>query len=233
VPADGFSRPTTRDEPPDETRGQSRPVAPDTSAFEAALAAIKAAHTSEAAALRERAGAAELSRVATQVIEDKAIAQLAEATVRVDRAEEAAANAQAREAKAAHDRAWASCEQQAAANRRADVERARADRLEAQAAHEREDFLDAEGRTRCELETVREQIAEAEVHQDRLRAEVDSARAELAEARRTQRTSGRAGGAGLGSGQRGGANEKGIDGDTLAEVCCGHRHRFSFIARRL
>jgi hypothetical protein len=106
----------------------------------------KAAHTSEVAALRECADAAELSRVATQVIADKAIAQLAEATVR---AEQAAANERAQmigsatswrrcrsssrtaeaAAKAAHDRAWVSGEQQAAANRRADVERAHVDRL--------------------------------------------------------------------------------------------------------
>jgi chromosome segregation ATPase len=90
------------------------------------------------------------------------------------------------EAKAGHDKAWALGEQQAAAERRADIERARADRAEAQAAHEREDFLDAEARTRRELETVRERFAEAEAHQDRLRTEIHSARAELAEARRTE-----------------------------------------------
>ena len=55
--------------------------------------------------------------------------------------------------------------------------------MEAQAAHEREDFLDAEARTRRELEKVVERVAQAEAHQERLRAEVDSARAELTEAR--------------------------------------------------
>jgi hypothetical protein len=90
------------------------------------------------------------------------------------------------EAKAAHDRAWASGEQEAAAERRADAERARADRLEARAAHEREDFLDAEGRTRRELETILERVAQAEMQQDRLRAEVDSAHTDLAEARRAE-----------------------------------------------
>jgi hypothetical protein len=88
------------------------------------------------------------------------------------------------EVKAAHDRAGALGEQQAAAERQANTERARADRAEAQAAHEREDFLNADGRTRLELETVREQFAVAEALQDRLRAEIDSAHAKLAEARR-------------------------------------------------
>jgi hypothetical protein len=90
------------------------------------------------------------------------------------------------EAKAARDRACMSGEQQSAAERRADAERARADRMEAQAAHEREDLLDAEARARRELEIVRERVAEAEAHQDRLRAEVDSVRAEFAAARRTE-----------------------------------------------
>jgi hypothetical protein len=54
--------------------------------------------------------------------------------------------------------------------------------VEAQVAHEREDFLDAEARTRRELETVRERAAEA---QERLRAEVDSARAEADQMRRS------------------------------------------------
>ena len=53
--------------------------------------------------------------------------------------------------------------------------------------HEREDLLDAEARARRELETIRKQVAEAEAHQDRLRAEVDSARTELADARRAER----------------------------------------------
>jgi hypothetical protein len=79
-----------------------------------------------------------------------------------------------------------------------------------------------------ELETVREQIAEAEVHQDRLR--VGSARAELAEARPDR---GRAEGLGSAQGSVVGQMKRVIDGDTLAEVCCEHRHRFSFIARRL
>jgi hypothetical protein len=47
------------------------------------------------------------------------------------------------------------------------------------------------------------------------------------------RTSGRAGGAGLGSWRHGGADEQGMDGDTLEEVCSRHCRRFSSIARRL
>jgi hypothetical protein len=82
-------------------------------------------------------------------------------------------------AKAAHDMARVSGEQQSVAERRADAETARA-------AQEREDLLNAAGRTRRELETVRERVAEAEAHQDRLRAEVDSVRAELSAVRRTE-----------------------------------------------
>jgi colicin import membrane protein len=58
--------------------------------------------------------------------------------------------------------ASASREQLAAAERRADTERERADRAEAAAAHERQDFLDVEVLTRRELDTLREQLAEAE-----------------------------------------------------------------------
>jgi hypothetical protein len=66
------------------------------------------------------------------------------------------------EAKAAHDRAGMSGEQQAAAERRAAADRERADRTEASAAHERQNFLDVEVLTRRELDTLREQLAEAE-----------------------------------------------------------------------
>ena len=58
--------------------------------------------------------------------------------------------------------ALASREQLAATERRADTERDRADRAEAAAAHERQDFLDVEVLTRRELDTLREQLAEAE-----------------------------------------------------------------------
>jgi hypothetical protein len=89
------------------------------------------------------------------------------------------------------------------------------------------------GRTRRELETVREQIPRPRCTKIGCGPRSTALVPSLLKFAGPQRTSGKVGGAGLGSGQRGGANEKGIDGDTLAEVCCGHRHRFSFIARRL
>jgi multidrug resistance efflux pump len=46
--------------------------------------------------------------------------------------------------------------------------------------------MDAEARAQRELEKARGRIAEAEAHQDRLRAEIDSARAELAEVRQAE-----------------------------------------------
>src|SRR5690349_5496496 len=96
VPADGVSRPMTRDETLDETRAETRPIAPDTTAFETALAAIEAAHASEVTALRERADAAEMSRVATQAIADKALIQLAEANKKAAQAEQAIVGERAR-----------------------------------------------------------------------------------------------------------------------------------------
>jgi hypothetical protein len=65
------------------------------------------------------------------------------------------------EAKAANDRAWVSGEAQAASERRAEAERARADRAESSAVHERQDFLDAESRTRRELEAVKREVEQA------------------------------------------------------------------------
>ena len=87
VPLDGLSRPTARDEAPEETRVGAPPMTWDTTAFEAALAAIKAAHASEVAALREQANATELSRVTTQALADRLAAQLTDITARIEQAE--------------------------------------------------------------------------------------------------------------------------------------------------
>ena len=65
------------------------------------------------------------------------------------------------EAKAVNDRAWATGEQLAAAEQRAEAERERADRLASSVAHERQDFLDAESRTRRELDGIRERLEQA------------------------------------------------------------------------
>ena len=155
---------------------------------------VDAGDTQALAAATARAEQAEANRRADVAIAltDRTLAQLAEAEKRADAARDQLQAVRVQlttaeaEAKAANDRAWASSEQQSAAEQRADAERARADRMEAQAVHEREDLLDAEARTRRELETVRERVAEAEAHQDRLRAEVDSVRVELAAVRRTE-----------------------------------------------
>jgi hypothetical protein len=80
VPSEGLSRVTAKD----ETRDEARPIAPDMTAFETALAAIEAAHASEVAVLRERADAAEMSRVAAQAMADRALVHLAEAEMRAE-----------------------------------------------------------------------------------------------------------------------------------------------------
>jgi hypothetical protein len=151
---------------------------------------VDAGDTQALAAATARAEQAEANRRADVAIAlaDRTLAQLAEAEKRADTARDQLQAVRVQlttaeaEAKAANDRAWASSEQQSAAEQRADAERARADRMEAQAVH----LLDAEARTRRELETVRKRVAEAEAHQDRLRAEVDSVRVELAAVRRTE-----------------------------------------------
>jgi chromosome segregation ATPase len=65
------------------------------------------------------------------------------------------------EAKGVNDRAWATGEQLAAAEQRAETERERADRLASSVAHERQDFLDAESRTRRELDGIRDRLKQA------------------------------------------------------------------------
>jgi hypothetical protein len=87
------------------------------------------------------------------------------------------------EARAVNDRAWATGEQLAAAERRAETERERADRLASNVAHERQDFLDAESRTRRELEAVRHRADAAEQAADQARAEAQDAAQAAAELR--------------------------------------------------
>jgi hypothetical protein len=78
------------------------------------------------------------------------------------------------DAKAANDRAWASGEQLASVERRAEAERVRAERAESGAAHERQDFLDAESRTRREQEATRRRADQAEQGKDGERARADA-----------------------------------------------------------
>ena len=56
--------------------------------LEAVLAAIKAAHTSQVAALQERIEAAERDKLAMQTLADRALAQSAEAAARNERLSE-------------------------------------------------------------------------------------------------------------------------------------------------
>jgi hypothetical protein len=135
----------------------------------------------QVAAARNRADLAEAGRDGERVRADALRDQITELQAKIEDTERRLVTVGA-DAKAANERAWTSGEQQAAAERRAETERARADRVEAQAVREREDFLDAEARTRRELEAVVERVAQAEADRDRLRAEVDSARAEARKA---------------------------------------------------
>ena len=111
-------------------------------AFETALAAVEAAHAAEVSVLREHADAAEQGRIAAQKLADHALAQLADATARADRAEAAIAGERARadvlndridDANERADRAVARAEQSRTeaeeALRRID-EMARADRIQ-------------------------------------------------------------------------------------------------------
>jgi hypothetical protein len=97
------------------------------------------------------------------------------------------------DARAANDRAWAAGEaagalreQVARLEQRIESERTRADRAEASAAHERQDFLDAESRTRRELDGVRQRLerteesgeAAAELHRQVEAAQIAQAEAE-------------------------------------------------------
>jgi chromosome segregation ATPase len=81
------------------------------------------------------------------------------------------------EAKAVNDRAWATGEQLGAAEQRAETERERADRLASSVAHERQDFLDAESRTRRELDEVRGQVEALRVQLGARQEVVDAAEA--------------------------------------------------------
>jgi hypothetical protein len=94
--------------------------------------------------------------------------------------------------KAANDRAWAAGEaagelreQVAKLEQRVEAERTRADRAEAGAASERRDFLDAESRTRRELDTIRQRLEQAEQNREAaadLQRRVEAAQTAQAEA---------------------------------------------------
>jgi hypothetical protein len=89
------------------------------------------------------------------------------------------------EAKAVNDRAWATGEQKAVAERRAEAERARAERAESGAAHERQDFLDAESRTRREMDGIRQRLERAEESREtaaELHRQIEAARIAQAQA---------------------------------------------------
>jgi hypothetical protein len=60
----------------------------------------------------------------------------------------------------------------AAAEQRAATERERADRLAGSVAQERQDFLDAESRTRRELDAIRQRLEQAEQGREEAAAEL-------------------------------------------------------------
>lgn len=172
-------------------------------AFETALAAVREAKDDEIAMLKEALASSvtlidgfRADRNAEREERLRAEATLARER---DRIEELLTRLTAAEmdAKAANERAWASGEtagalreQMAALERRFEAERGRADRAEGQATHERQDFLDAENRTRQELDLIRKRAEQAEAAKAAAEREADQLRAETRQADAVRRARG-------------------------------------------
>jgi hypothetical protein len=170
------------------------------SALEAAVSTLNeqlAATLSRADQAEADRRQAEAARDAAIALADQTVALLKDAVAHADRAEQGRDGERARadalrdqvtslqaqlataeaEAKAVNDRAWATGEQLGAAEQRAETERERADRLASSVAHERQDFLDAESRTRRELDDVRGQVEALRVQLGARQEVVDAAEA--------------------------------------------------------
>jgi hypothetical protein len=132
---------------PSDWKPETRPVIV-THAYDPSSKAQAAAITGSAI-VRATEASREAERARADALRDRVASLLAQL-----------ATAEA-EAKAVNDRVWATGEQLAAAEQRAETERERADRLASSVAHERQDFLDAESRTRRELDGIRERLEQA------------------------------------------------------------------------
>jgi chromosome segregation ATPase len=196
--------PRHRDTPADDPRAVSGAVG----ALEAAVAALRersAADQAIIATLRDQADRAEKRADRAENRADQAEQASQELRARASELRDQVSSLQTQlataeaEAKAVNDRAWATGELLAAAEQRAATERERADRLASSVAHERQDFLDAESRTRQELDGIRQQAeqgreAAAELHRQveaaqiaQSEAEADAAELRQAEAERRGR----------------------------------------------
>jgi hypothetical protein len=142
------------------------------SAAEAArLAAATDAAVADARNERARADRAEQGRDAERTRSDALLDQVQGLLTQLTTIEA--------DGKAANDRAWTAGEaagvlreQVARLEQRIEAERTRADRSEASAANERQDFLDAESRTRQELDGIRQRLEQAEQGREEAAAEL-------------------------------------------------------------
>jgi colicin import membrane protein len=204
IPQDEDVRPRTTvqrpDEHPTERPSDTRSTAELNTLLEQVDKAEARAERAEARADRAevRADAADADRRAAEARADRAEQGISAERARGDLLQEQVqglltqlATLEA-DGKAVNDRAWAAGEAAGALREQVarlelhiETERARADRAEASAAHERQDFLDAESRTRRELDEIRQRLEQAEESREaaaQMQREAEAAQIKQAEA---------------------------------------------------
>jgi chromosome segregation ATPase len=205
IPQDEEVRPRTTvqrpDEHPAERPSDTRSTAELNTPLEQVNKAEARAERAEARADRAevRADAADADRRAAEARADRAEQGISAERARADLLQEQVqglltqlATLEA-DGKAVNDRAWAAGEAAGALREQVarlelhiEAERARADRAEASVANERQDFLDAESRTRRELDAIRQRLEQAErgreAAAEELQRQVEAAQIAQAEA---------------------------------------------------